>query len=360
MDAEDDSIGVAKPKRRSVLACGLLAVALAVGWGVDHWLCSTVTPLSRWEEWPDPFSHCGAAVVEPASAHAIARGSAEALYLEKVRKAMIEADEIALQMVGAYRRQAAEGVRYSARAASEQAEYRLEALRDDLVRADCPTQCIEVADAVRRTLSELARFYRVSGKSGRGFSAPVLTKAQRAAVQQAELCARYRLVPEVQADLLHAIVTNDCVALAHVVEDELRTRYVSDGGDWFIQRSGYGPKEQTPERKFYQANSETPYLRALWQVLDGEGYSPFLASAFLYWRADVQTYYFGMSEEAEIPNEWYNLVRFRVLERVKDYLRKNSNDPHALAQQEVLLGVPNIRRIRPYGNTCQYDGVWLQ
>lgn len=359
METAEGSLRPVKSGRLPRLAWCLLAVAMCAGWGVDHWLCTTVTPLSGWQEWPDPFSSMSASGGAPACTNVIARGSPEACYLEKVRKAMVEAEEIALQMVCEYRRQAVEGVRCGARPASYRAESRLVALRDSLAWGDCPTQCVPVAAAVRLTLVEAARFYRVSGHGGRGFSRGALVRARRAAEAQAALFAGYRVEPEVPADLIHAVLTNDCVTLAHAVDAELRARYVGEGGDWFIQRSGADEDEMTPERKFYQANQESRYPRALWQVLSGDGYSPFLASAFLYWRSDVQAYYFGMSDGSEIPNEQYNRVRFMALERVDEFLKDNPGNLHAQAQKEVLLGVPNIRRIMPYGNTCQFGGVWL-
>ena len=94
-----------------------------------------------------------------------------------------------------------------------------------------------------------------------------------------------------------------------------------------------------------------PALEPLFTVLESDTYSPDLAQAFLQWRRQMQTDYFGMSNHSEIPNWEFNQMRFRVVATVRRQLRTDPGDAWAWRQLEILLGLDNIARGGLVGNS---------
>ena len=57
-----------------------------------------------------------------------------------------------------------------------------------------------------------------------------------------------------------------------------------------------------------------------------------------------------MSNMSSIPNQEYNIKRWRVIETIHDYLDRNPKDAWANRQVKSLLAIPNITRGGDMGN----------
>lgn len=92
-------------------------------------------------------------------------------------------------------------------------------------------------------------------------------------------------------------------------------------------------------------------IELLSDILDTGKYSPVLFEVFYKWRTQTQAFWHGMSNTSEIPNWEYNEKRWSVIQTIKQYVNDNPDDVWAKAQVNLLLGLPNIARGSPMGNS---------
>jgi len=85
-------------------------------------------------------------------------------------------------------------------------------------------------------------------------------------------------------------------------------------------------------------------------IIERKQYSPVLYQVFYKWRTKTQEYRHGMSNLSGIPNTDYNLVRWEIVQTIKQYLIDNPHVTWAKTQVDLLLRLPNIARGGPFGN----------
>lgn len=337
-----------------------LAVALAAAalWGwvyVRDLPEKAVVPFSRWEAWPYPFSLAGE-LHAPSVTNVCRRGGAEDQFFDRFKRVIIEADEVATEMVYEFHSQAEDGETYDIRTPADKARRRLGEIREEFEKEPCPGVCKPVLKAMARSLREAERFYRVSASDKGGFSVKALKRAWTSYTRLEEEMAGFVIQPPVPDRVMAGIVTNDCVALARAAIDWEQTLQTKKLPVRKSDAQPENPEDMSPGQAIAQAHECDDYLRGLWLVLNGKGYSPYLASAFLRWRSEMQVGFFGMSNWSQIPNRQYNEVRYRALARVMAYLRDHPHDEHAQAQKVALSEAPNIQRGGMFGNTCPMVG----
>lgn len=300
-------------------------------------------PLLQGEHWPHPFA-LQTKPEQPKKVETLRRNSPEEAFMDRVQVCEIHADEIATEMIMAFNRQ----VEASSDITTEgdDAAYKLDQLATQLERSQPPAACQAVADAALRMLRGMETFYRAVGTGSNRKSLKALIAAQEAYGRYVTACRSIRFEPAVDRALIERIMTNDCVEVSATAAGpkkpfEARAATIREDMESYC-----GP----PEEMFRYPHSTHYYLHGLWRILCSGTYSPDLASAYLCWRSEMQSGYFGSSNWSEIPNEQYNQVRFRTLAIVQAHLRTHPNDPVALAQKGVLLHLPSIHRGGLLGN----------
>jgi hypothetical protein len=258
-----------------------------------------------------------------------------------------QADEIGTEMAMVFHAHEEGDAATDVATPAKEAAERLVALRAELKKVHCPIDCRGLVNAMETVLKEAERFYRQWARMGT-FSAERQKRSQRAYEAYLSTADRYYFDPVCLEDEVSSIFTNDCVALAVAANDWGATLNAA-------ATPSAGGGEALPDSSFY--SDDYPFISGLWRVLNGQGYSPFLASAFLCWRRDVQNEQYGFYEWANIPNREYNVIRFRALDRVEAYLRSNPGDVHAQAQRDVLLYTPNIGRAGNKGEALRPDVI---
>ena len=275
------------------------------------------------------------------------REGSEAACARTVQRCYLEADEIGTEMAMVFHAHEEGDAATDVATPAKEAAERLVALRAELKKVHCPIDCRGLVNAMETVLKEAERFYRQWARMGT-FSAERQKRSQRAYEAYLSTADRYYFDPVCLEDEVSAIFTNDCVALAVAANDWGATLNAAD-------TPSAGGSEALPDSSFY--SDDYPFISGLWRVLNGQGYSPFLASAFLCWRRDVQNEQYGFYEWANIPNREYNVIRFRALDRVEAYLQSNPGDVHAQAQRDVLLYTPNIGRAGNKGEALRPDVI---